>query len=150
MLKIYTDGAAVPNPGLGSYAFIVTSGNTVVYESVGSRDYATNNEMEYMGVISAIEWCQSNCKDEVLILSDSQYVVNSMNSWCLKWKAKGWKNGKDPIKNLDLVIRCHGLMLQNTNVKLAWIRGHNGNVFNDRADELCALKLNSIRGVCGV
>jgi ribonuclease HI len=147
MIKIYTDGAAVPNPGVGSYAFVATFNNIIIHEHVGFSDHATNNEMEYMGVIAALEWSQSYGDKKTIIHSDSQYVVNSMNDWCYKWKLNGWnrnKSGSKKVHNSELVIRCHGLMLQNPNVSLVWVRGHSGDVFNEYADKLCSNKIYSL------
>lgn len=144
--NIYTDGCCVPNPGLGSWAYIKLNLNfEVVSQGSGTFPDTTNNRMEYEAVLKAIESCEID--DEIEIYSDSQLLVSTFNQWMEKWESFGWKrkmNSKnnDPIKNVDLVQRLLLLKKLYKNVKVVWVKGHNGNKYNEMADQLCLSALS--------
>jgi ribonuclease HI len=125
-LKIYTDGSCNPNPGLGGYAWIALDGRL----HAGGETKSTNNRMELMAVIHAIE---SNADRDLVIYSDSQYVINGATKWYRGWLRNNWKDGT--VANRDLWERLLAA-LSKTNVKFEWVRGHSGNPMNEAVDEL--------------
>ncbi len=129
-ITIYTDGAAKGNPGNGGYGVVMMSGKHRKELSEGFR-MTTNNRMELLSVIVALETIK-NRNAEVEIFSDSKYVVDSVEKgWVFSWQKKGFK-GK---KNIDLWKRFL-LIYPEHNIKLNWVKGHAGNMFNERCDEL--------------
>lgn len=129
-ITIYTDGAAKGNPGNGGYGIVMMSGKHRKELSEGFR-MTTNNRMELLSVIVALETIK-NENAEVEIFSDSKYVVDSVEKgWVFGWQKKGFK-GK---KNIDLWKRFLAIYPKHQ-VKFNWVKGHAGNVFNERCDEL--------------
>ena len=133
-VEIYTDGACSGNPGPGGWAAILCYGSTEKEISGGEPD-TTNNRMELMAVISAIEALNKPC--QVKIYSDSQYICEAVNKgWARSWRAKGWKRSdKSPAKNPDLWERLLNL-LDRYEVEFIWVRGHSDNEYNNRCDIL--------------
>jgi ribonuclease HI len=130
-LKIYTDGAARGNPGPGGYGAILIWGNVEKELSAGYKR-TTNNRMELMAVIKALESLKREALN-ITIYSDSQYVVKAVNEgWLRKWIATSFKGGK---KNRDLWMQYHDLA-QKHNIKFVWVRGHADNAYNNRCDIL--------------
>ena len=130
-LKIYTDGAARGNPGPGGYGAILIWGNVEKELSAGYKR-TTNNRMELMAVIKALESLKREALN-ITIYSDSQYVVKAVSEgWLRKWIATSFKGGK---KNRDLWMQYHDLA-QKHNIKFVWVRGHADNVYNNRCDIL--------------
>lgn len=130
-LVIYTDGASRGNPGPGGYGAILQWGNSRKELSAGYRR-TTNNRMELMAVIAALEALNREGL-KVTIYSDSQYVVKAvMEGWLKNWIATNFKGGK---KNRDLWMRFHELSKKHQ-VRFVWVKGHAENPFNNRCDEL--------------
>jgi len=131
-IVIYTDGAAFGNPGPGGYAAILMSGN-VQKEISGGFAYTTNNRMELLAVIMALETLKrENCN--VTIYSDSSYVVNAVEqAWVFDWERKGFNKKKNP----DLWRRFL-LSYRKHKVRMVWVKGHAGNMMNERCDVLAA------------
>jgi ribonuclease HI len=130
-LKIYTDGAARGNPGPGGYGAILIWGNTRKELSAGYK-HTTNNRMELMAVIRALEALKKEGL-KITVYSDSQYVVKAVSEgWLRKWIATGFKGGK---KNRDLWMQYYDLALKH-NIKFVWVKGHADNPLNNRCDEL--------------
>lgn len=131
----YTDGACLGNPGPGGYGAILQFDGHERELSAGYR-MTTNNRMELLGAIAALETLKRPCR--VMLHSDSQYVVRGMTEgWARRWKANGWRRnkGKDPALNADLWDR---LLTQcdRHEVTFQWVKGHAGNLLNERADAL--------------
>lgn len=136
-LTIATDGACLGNPGPGGWAFVAQdeNGQIVFEDSKGEGSRTTNNRMELLAAINALEW-SFGLKAEVLIQSDSQYVIKGITEWIHGWKKKNWvSSSKEPVKNEDLWRQLDEL---NNLVKpeWEWVRGHNGHVLNEMADKL--------------
>jgi len=130
-LHIYTDGAARGNPGPGGYGVILMWGDKAKELSAGYRR-TTNNRMELMGVIAALEALKKDGLN-IVLHTDSQYIVKAINEgWLRNWIATNFKGGK---KNKDLWLRYYKLS-KDFIVKFKWVRGHADNVFNNRCDEL--------------
>lgn len=133
MIKIWTDGSCLGNPGPGGWAFIVTDGKNIAERNGGEKN-TTNNRMELSAVIAALLATKKH--DSVEIHTDSQYVKNGMESWLKNWKAKNWRTAdKKPVKNQDLWQKLDELA-SNINIHWVWVRGHDGEEFNERCDEL--------------
>lgn len=129
-ITIYTDGAAKGNPGRGGYGVVMMSGTHKKELSEGYRN-TTNNRMELMSVIVALETIKKE-NAQVEIFSDSKYVVDSVEKgWVFGWQKKGFK-GK---KNIDLWQRFLKIYPKHQ-VKFNWVKGHDGNHYNERCDEL--------------
>jgi len=132
-VQIYTDGACSGNPGPGGWGAILMYGKQEK-ELSGGDPSTTNNRMELISVISALEALKEPC--EVKLHTDSQYVANAINlGWLETWQAKGWKRKGGEVKNPDLWIKLVSL-LETHNVTFEWVKGHADNVFNNRCDEL--------------
>jgi len=136
---IYTDGSSRGNPGPGGYGAVLryTDPVGVLHERELSQGYArtTNNRMELMAAIAALEALKRPC--EVEVHSDSQYVVNAFNQhWVDGWQRRGWKNAKkEPVKNPDLWKRLIAAT-RSHDVRWVWVRGHAGAELNERCDQL--------------
>ena len=141
MLKIWTDGSCLGNPGPGGWAFVATDGVHTAERSGGEVN-TTNNRMELMAVIRALTAAHRHKSIE--IHTDSQYVKNGMQTWMKNWKKNNWRTAdKKPVKNRDLWQQLDELS-QHIEIHWVWVRGHNGEEFNERCDELargCAEKL---------
>lgn len=142
-VDIYTDGACKHNPGPGGWgAVIVFKG--IEKEMSGGEAHTTNNRMELMAVISALEALKEPC--EVTLTSDSKYVIDSIEKkWVYGWKQRGWvKSDKSPALNPDLWERLLQL-LEIHEVKLVWVKGHAGHPYNERCDELACMQAERYR-----
>ncbi|RMD86882.1 MAG: ribonuclease HI [Calditrichaeota bacterium] len=133
---IYTDGACIGNPGPGGYAAVLIYQGKRKEISGGFKN-TTNNRMELMAVIKALEALKEPCK--VTLYSDSQYLVESLNKgWVKRWQSRGWKrNKKDMAQNIDLWKRLLEL-LKIHEVEFKWTRGHAGTPENERCDKLAS------------
>ena len=141
-VEIYTDGACKGNPGPGGWGVLLRSGNTVK-ELHGGEPSTTNNRMELMAVIRALEALRRPCA--VTLYLDSQYVLKGITEWLPGWKAKGWKTAsKQPVKNVELWQRLDDLLQKGGHV-VDWrgVRGHTGDAGNERADALANLGCES-------
>jgi ribonuclease HI len=134
LVTMYTDGACSGNPGPGGYSAILMTGTHRKELSAGYRK-TTNNRMELLGAITGLEALTKPCT--VRLHTDSAYIVNAVNKgWARKWQAQGWmRNKKDRAENPDLWERLLSLCEQH-DVEFIWVRGHNGNPENERADVL--------------
>ena len=132
---IYTDGACKGNPGPGGWGALLRAGGTSK-ELYGGELATTNNRMELMAVIQALQALKRPCA--VTLHVDSLYVLKGMTEWLAGWKAKGWRTaGKQPVKNVELWQRLDELVNGAGHaIEWRWVRGHNGDPGNERADEL--------------
>ena len=132
-VTIFTDGACSGNPGPGGWGAILISG-AHEREICGGEPATTNNRMELMAAIQALEALKRPCKVE--LHTDSQYVRKGITEWISGWKARGWRTAdKKPVKNEDLWKRLDAARARHT-VDWRWVKGHNGNELNERADGL--------------
>lgn len=137
-LFAYTDGACSGNPGPGGWGvlLIAKDGDEVVKkrELSGGAQETTNNQMELLAAITALETLQS--ASDITIVTDSSYVKDGITKWIHGWKARGWKTAaKKPVKNEELWKRLEAAT-ERHNVTWEWVKGHAGHPENERADEL--------------
>ena len=130
---IHTDGACSGNPGPGGWGAILKFGD-VEKELKGGEAHTTNNRMELMAAISALEALKKPCT--VDLYTDSQYVRQGITGWIHGWKKNGWRTAdKKPVKNVDLWQRLDAALHQHQ-VRWHWVKGHAGHDENERADQL--------------
>lgn len=133
VVDIFTDGACKGNPGVGGWGALLRS-KGVERELFGGERVTTNNRMELMGAISALEALTRHCK--VRLHTDSKYVMQGITDWIVNWKKRGWKTAdKKPVKNEDLWRRLDALVGQ-YEIEWIWVKGHAGHEGNERADVL--------------
>jgi ribonuclease HI len=139
---IYTDGACSGNPGPGGWGAILMSGPHE-RELWGGEPHTTNNRMELMAAIKALEALKRPCRVE--LHTDSQYLRQGITEWLPGWKARGWRTAaKAPVKNEDL-WRALDLARQRHEVAWRWVKGHSGHPLNERADELARRGIADVR-----
>jgi len=142
-VEIFTDGACSGNPGPGGWGAILRSKGQEK-ELSGSEKQTTNNRMEMMAVIAALEALKRPCR--VTITTDSQYVMKGMTEWLAGWKAKNWKTAaRKPVKNSELWQRMDQAIAKH-DVEWKWVRGHQGHTENERADQLAVKAREQIAG----
>lgn len=139
---VYTDGACSGNPGAGGWAAVILDGQTHK-ELSGFEPSTTNNRMELMAVIQALEHLAPH--SHMTVYSDSEYVVKGVTQWLGRWKQNNWRTkSKNPVKNIDLwqrldhAARCHTIAWK-------WVRGHAGDRYNELVDTLAVAALNACR-----
>jgi ribonuclease HI len=133
VVEIFTDGACKGNPGPGGWGALLRFGETEK-ELCGGERATTNNRMELLAVIRALESLNRRCV--VKVHTDSQYVQKGISEWIIGWKKRGWKTAdKKPVKNEDLWRELDQLASQH-DVEWLWVKGHAGHEGNERADQL--------------
>jgi len=140
MVKIYTDGSCIGNPGKGGWAaIIIENGKRKIIS--GSESYTTNNRMELIAVIKALNAVK---KKQLTIITDSLYVKNGIEVWIYKWKKNGWITAdKKSVKNKDLWLKLDKLE-KNKKIKWEWVKGHSSDYLNNKADEIARKKAESV------
>ena len=132
--KIYTDGACSGNPGPGGWAAIILYNNEIKEMFSGSEKNTTNNQMELLAPIKAIQKFKK--KSEISIFTDSTYVKDGITSWINRWEKNGWKTtSKKPVKNKDLWKKLKSLSSKHS-IKWIWVKGHDQDKYNNLVDEL--------------
>ena len=132
-VMIFTDGACRGNPGPGGWGAVLRYGSTEKTLSGGEPD-TTNNRMELMAAIMALEALTKSC--EVVLTTDSRYVMDGITQWMANWKKRGWKTAsKQPVKNADLWRRLDAACSKHT-IEWQWVKGHSGHPENEKADAL--------------
>ena len=140
-VDIYTDGACLGNPGPGGWAFIIKYRNGNIKEFSGSEKYTTNNKMELTAAIKAIKYFKK--KIIINIYTDSKYLKDGITIWIKKWKLNGWKtSNKKNVKNSDL-WKLLEEKIQDHEIHWMWVKGHNENIFNEKADMLAKKAIES-------
>jgi ribonuclease HI len=133
VIDIFTDGACSGNPGPGGWGALLRYG-AVEKELSGGETLTTNNRMEMMAAIAALEALKRPSR--VRLHTDSQYLKNGITVWVPQWKRRGWKTAdKKPVKNVDLWQRLEAAVAPHQ-VQWFWVRGHDGHVENERVDQL--------------
>ena len=133
MIKIYTDGSCLNNPGNGGWAAIININNDVKKISGSVKD-TTNNKMELMAPIKALQEIKE--KQPIEIYTDSQYVKLGITDWVHKWMKNNWRTSKkEPVKNKELWIQLYELT-NSFDIKWIWVKAHAGNLLNEEVDLL--------------
>ena len=139
MIKIYTDGSCLTNPGDGGWAAIINIDGEIKKIS-GNEKKTTNNRMELMAPINALKYM--NSKDPIEIFTDSKYVKNGITEWINTWVLNNWKTSKkEDVKNKDLWLELHKLN-QSLSVKWNWVKAHAGDPLNEEVDMLAKKAAN--------
>jgi len=140
-IKIYTDGAAKGNPGCAGWGAVFVM-DAKVFEIGGGVDHATNNQMELTAPIEALKSLkkilarQGLAEVDVEIVSDSKYVILGITEWIFNWQKNNWRNAnKKPVLNRELWEELYEL-IKNSKIKWTYVKGHNGDKYNERADEI--------------
>ena len=132
--KIYTDGACSGNPGPGGWAVIILANNEIKEMFSGSEKNTTNNQMELLAPIKAIQKFKK--KSEISVFTDSTYVKDGMTTWIKQWEKNGWKTAsKKPVKNKELWKKLKNLSSKHS-IKWIWVKGHAQDKYNNLVDEL--------------
>ncbi len=132
-VEIWTDGGCKPNPGPGGWGAVLVSGGQEK-ALTGAEAATTNNRMELTAAAAALEALTRPCR--VVVHTDSEYVRNGITRWSTGWVRKGWRtSGGDPVKNMDLWRRLLDAAGRHQ-VEWRWVRGHSGDVMNERVDQL--------------
>ena len=140
-IEIYTDGACKGNPGVGGWGAVLIAG-TKEKELFGGEKETTNNRMELMAVIQALTVLKRPC--EIVLHTDSQYVLKGITEWIKGWKAKGWKTAaRTPVKNVDLWQALDQAQALHK-IEWKWVRGHAGDPGNEHADQLANRGVESV------
>ena len=132
-IEIHTDGSCLGNPGPGGWAALLRY-KGIERELAGGEAHTTNNRMELMAAIMALETLTEPCR--IVLHTDSQYVRQGITQWLPGWLRKQWKTaGGDPVKNRELWERLH-TAIQRHEIDWRWVKGHNGDPDNERVDVL--------------
>ena len=131
---VFTDGGCSPNPGPGGWGVVHVKEGAIVVQKHGHAPDTTNNRMELTALIEAFSLLPVN--ESTTVYSDSNLCVQTVNQWAKSWERNGWKRKTGPIANLDLVQALWVLAKSRPNVKLEWIKAHNGWLWNEYADSL--------------
>ena len=144
-IEIYTDGACRGNPGVGGWGAVLSYGSHKK-EIFGGEAHTTNNRMELMAVIRALEQLKQGSK--VRLYTDSQYVQKGISTWIHGWKKNGWRTAsKAPVKNVDLWQQLDALIAPHQ-IEWLWIKGHAASLGNIKADQLANLGADQGRSLC--
>ena len=140
-VELFTDGACRGNPGPGGWGALLRYDETEK-ELCGAEAQTTNNRMEMTAVIEGLASLKQPC--EVVVTTDSKYVLQGMTEWIINWKKRGWKTAnKQPVKNVDLWQALDKLVGLHR-VEWKWVKGHSGHVENERVDELANIAIDEL------
>ena len=143
-LEIYTDGACRGNPGAGGWGVYLLYKNEKK-EFYGGKLNTTNNQMELTAAIEGLKVLKEPCK--VKLYTDSKYVMDGINSWIANWKKNNWKTAsKKDVKNKDLWIELDAETCKHE-VEWVWVKGHSGNIGNEKADVLANMGIDNLDAV---
>jgi ribonuclease HI len=151
-IDIYTDGSSLKNPGPGGWGYVVLKGSIEIHCDSDGETCSTNNKMELTAAIKALEYITSTEMEgiqSVCIFVDSIYVKNGITSWIKNWKKNGWKTsqGKD-VQNKELWVALDGILTKTETkytITWKWVKAHNGNYFNEKADALARKAAESFK-----
>jgi ribonuclease HI len=132
-IEIYTDGSALNNPGKGGWGAVLIYKDKIKKIS-GHQEHATNNQMEIKAAIEAIKTIKEKCK--ITLHTDSNYLKMGITTWIKNWQKNNWiGSNKKPVKNIELWKELD-VLNQNHEIQWKWVKAHDGNLYNEMADEL--------------
>lgn len=131
---VFTDGSAHPNPGPGGWGAVYVRNGTIIDRAYGAADDTTNNRMELTALIAAYDLVPPG--ESAVVYTDSRLCVDTITKWAPGWKRKGWKRKSGPVQNLDLVKTLYERAQQRPELRLEWIKAHDGSLWNEYADAL--------------
>jgi len=131
---VFTDGSCEGNPGPGGWGVVWVEDDRVIAEQHGRDPATTNNRMELRALITAFQMLPADA--ELPVYSDSELCVKTLNEWAAGWERRGWRRKSGPIANLELVKQLWALKQAHPNVRVQWIRAHDGSRWNEYADAL--------------
>jgi len=131
---VFTDGSSSPNPGPGGWGAVYVVDDKIVDEACGHGGDTTNNRMELLALIKAVDLVPDGT--EATVYSDSNLAVRTINEWAAGWEKRGWKRKTGPVENLDLVKQAYAAYRKRPELELMWIKAHVGFRWNEYADEL--------------
>ena len=141
-IDIYTDGSCLGNPGPGGWAFIIKYNNGKTHQVNGSENKTTNNKMELTAAIKGIDFIKK--KSKINVYTDSKYLKDGITIWIKKWKKNGWKTAnKKKVKNSNLWKMLEE-EIKDHQIHWVWVKGHNENFFNEKADMLAKKAIESL------
>jgi len=141
VIKVYTDGACKKNPGKGGWGVYIENNDKTVIELCGGEEKTTNNRMEMMAVYRALKVLDATT-GPIIVYTDSKYVFLGITEWVHKWRLNGWQtSSKGNVLNKDLWKMIDSLIREN--IKFEWVKGHNGCLGNEKADELANRGVNN-------
>jgi ribonuclease HI len=136
---IYTDGGCIPNPGRGGWAALIRYPDREV-ELSGAENNSTNNRMELMAAINGLDSLTGS--PQVQVFTDSEYLKKGITEWLPNWRKRGWKRKGGTLANQDLWMRLDSLT-QKFQIEWKWVRGHAGNILNEKVDRLVRQAINN-------
>jgi ribonuclease HI len=139
---VFTDGSAHPNPGPGGWGTVYVMDGHVVDQAYGHEEDTTNNRMELTALFHGFDLVPRGTP--TVVYSDSNLCVRTINEWAPRWEANGWRRKGGPIANLDLVKAVYAKAKERPELKVEWIRAHNGSRWNEYADSLSTAYRRSV------
>jgi ribonuclease HI len=133
---LFTDGGSRPNPGPGGWAAVLVENDKIIKQIYGHERDTTNNRMELTALIEGLKLLSPGQSADVY--SDSELCVNTITKWAAAWERNNWKRKTGPIKNLDLVQEVYRLYKERPELRVSWVKAHNGWRWNEYADSLSA------------
>lgn len=141
----YTDGGCERNPGgPGGYGTVLVHEGKILHEISGGEKESTNNRMELAAVVAALEFMDKHDMTCAEIISDSKYVVDGKTKWLNNWIKNGWTTSSGPVKNKEQWEKIIELC-ENKTIRFKWVKGHDGNKFNERCDQLATIEINKVK-----
>lgn len=131
---VFTDGSADPNPGPGGWGAVYVRDDQIIDQAHGHEPHTTNNRMELTALIAGFDLVPPG--ESATVYSDSNYCVRMINEWAAGWARNGWRRKTGPVKNLDLVQALYERATARPELKLRWIKAHDGSRWNEYADAL--------------
>jgi ribonuclease HI len=131
---VFTDGSADPNPGPGGWGAVYVRDDQIIDQAYGHEPFTTNNRMELTALIAGFDLVPPG--ESATVYSDSNYCVRMINEWAAGWARNGWRRKTGPVKNLDLVQALYERAQARPELKLRWIKAHDGSRWNEYADAL--------------
>lgn len=133
---VFTDGSATPNPGPGGWGAVYVLDDRIVAEAHGRDPHTTNNRMELTALLRGIELVPVGTP--TVLWSDSNLAVQTINEWAAGWERRGWRRRTGPVENLDLVRPLYEALRERRELRVAWVKAHAGDRWNEYADRLAA------------